>query len=231
MRPQEPRTTQVNGVALHAAKASLRRAALDRREAVPPALRATLGALAISRLLRLPEYRRAGTVLAFASFGHEIDTAPLLRDVLASGRRLALPRVELRRRDLTLAQVRDLRHLAPGRWGIPEPPDGCPEVAVSDVDLMVVPGVAFDESGLRIGYGRGYYDRLLSAWRGASRGAPPAACGLALECQLWPAVPAGPGDARLDLLVTEAGVRRFTSAGRAAPGPGAAMTREGGTMG
>lgn len=190
-----------------------RRAALARRAALPPAIRATAGAVAIEHLLASPEYRRAALVLAFAGFGDEIDTIPLLRAVLASGRRLGLPRVLPRRDCLSVHAVGSLDQLVPGRWGISEPDPGLPELDPGRADLLVVPGVAFDPAGRRLGYGRGYYDRLLGQVRASRRGQWPLACGLALECQVWPVVPAGPGDQQLDMLVTESGPRYFGPAG------------------
>jgi 5-formyltetrahydrofolate cyclo-ligase len=183
------------------AKGALRREILARRDAVDPAVRARQSAGALLRVAALPAFRQARVVLAYASFGSELDTGPFLRDVLASGRALVLPRVDRAGRRLALHRVRDLdADLEAGTWGIPEPaPDRCGPAAPGEIDFVLVPGLVFDPRGGRIGYGAGYYDRLLGAWPPP---VPPLVAA-AFELQVVPAVPVGPGDHRVDLVVTE----------------------------
>lgn len=114
----------------------------------------------------------AHTVLAYASFGSEVQTRALLEACLRAGRRLVLPRVNRARRELDLHLVSDLdRDLAPGTWEIPEPrPECCEKFQdLKSVDLVIVPGAAFTADCARMGYGGGFYDRLLGAWRGNAR--------------------------------------------------------------
>lgn len=191
---------------LSSAKKKVRATARLRRSALPDALRPVLAAMAAARLADYAPFEQAGVVMAFASFSHEIDTTPLLRRVLGAGKRLVLPVTVRSQPQLELRLVRDLDALVPGRWDIPEPGPGCPLVLPSDLELVVVPGLAFDERGHRIGYGGGYYDRLLRSIR---RGWAPA-CGLGYEVQVFRQVPAGPDDERLDALVTDAATREFS---------------------
>jgi 5-formyltetrahydrofolate cyclo-ligase len=184
-----------------AVKAALRREVSARRDALDPDTRARLSAAALARVAGLAAFRRARAVLGYASFGSELDTCPLLEQVLAGGRMLVLPRIERAARRLALHQVGDLdTELRPGVWGIPEPaPDRCRAVAPGEIDFVLVPGLVFDPRGGRIGYGAGYYDRLLAGW-------PPPVPPLiaaALELQVVPAVPVLPTDRRVDLVVTE----------------------------
>jgi 5-formyltetrahydrofolate cyclo-ligase len=183
------------------AKAVLRRQILARRDALDPATRALLSEAALARVAALDEFRRARVVLAYASFGSELDTRPFLRAVLASGRTLVLPRVDRAARRLALHEVRDLEtEVRPGTWGIPEPvPAHCRAVAPAEIDFVLVPGVVFDPRGGRIGYGAGYYDRLLAAWPAP----PPPVVAAAFELQVVPAVPVFAGDRRVDLVVTD----------------------------
>jgi 5-formyltetrahydrofolate cyclo-ligase len=185
-----------------AAKAALRRRILASRDALDPAQRVERSAAIVARVASMRAFRQARTVLAYAPFGSEADTWPLLRGLLAEGRTLLLPRVDRAGRRLVLHRVSDLdEDLAPGPWGIREPrPDRCPVVAVPAADLVLVPGVAFDRTGGRLGYGGGYYDRLLAAWPPPW----PLLVAPAFELQLVDAVPRLPGDRRVDRVVTEA---------------------------
>jgi 5-formyltetrahydrofolate cyclo-ligase len=187
-----------------AAKAALRREILARRDALAPAARARLSAAALARVAALEAFRRARVVLGYASFGSELDTRPFLRGVLADGRTLVLPRVERAARRLALHQVRDLEvDLQPGAWGIPEPtPARCRAAAADEIDFVLVPGVVFDKGGGRVGYGGGYYDRLLATWPDPA----PLLVAAAFELQVVEAVPTLATDRRVDLVVTELGI-------------------------
>ncbi len=187
-------------------KAALRARILAVRAAVGAAARARASADIVAHLLRLPSVSAAGTLAAYVGFDTEIDTAPLLSALLVRGRRLVLPRVvdveSRERRHLVLHQVGDVeRDTRPGRWGIREPdPTRCPVVDPSDVDCILLPGVAFDRTGGRLGYGAGFYDRLLARAR-------PDCLRLAaaFSIQVVPQVPIEPHDQRVQRLVTEHG--------------------------
>ena len=193
---------------LRAAKAALRARVLAARDALAPEARRAASLTIQAAVGRLEAWREAGRILAYASFGTEPDTAALNQAVLARGAALFLPRVDRAARGLTLHRVTDLAtDLRPGTWGILEPDPGrCPVVEPATVDLVVVPGVAFDATGGRLGYGGGYYDRLL-----ADVPASAARIALAFEPQVVDRVPAGPGDHRVDLIVTEQRTVRATA--------------------
>lgn len=154
-----------------------------------------------ARLLGLGAYRAARCVMAYMSFGGEFETSRFVADVLTSGRRLVLPRVDGASRAIRMHEVRDLqRDLAAGVWGIREPRvDLCPEVPASEVGLVLVPGVAFTRSGERLGYGGGYYDRFI---RGLVS-PPTALVAAAFELQVLEVLPISERDQRVDLVVTE----------------------------
>ena len=190
-------------------KAALRKEVLKRRDALPEAERATLGRRIFSEVIRLPAYTRSRVVLAYASFGSEPETGGFLRRVLDDGKTLLLPRVEPS--GLALYRVGDaVLDLAPGTWGIREPlPEKCSRAQAGDVDFALVPGVAFDRKGGRLGYGGGYYDRLLAGPVPAE--APAVAA--AFEAQMVERVPVGPHDASVDVVVTEKSVYGCTEPG------------------
>jgi len=150
-----------------AGKASMRREVSARIMAMPPADRTEQERRLADRLASLPGFEAAHTVLIHAShFPEEVATRPMLRVVLGAGKRLLCPRVNRDRRCLDLAEVRNLdRDLVAGHWAIPEPGPGCATVGAHEVDWVLVPGLAFDRSGYRLGRGGGYYDRLLPTLR------------------------------------------------------------------
>jgi len=143
-----------------------------------------------------PQLRSAHTILFFAPLPDEPDIWPLLADALAAGKTVALPAFVPVTNRYTVRQILDpVRDLIVGRFGIREPLPSCPEVPLNRLDLILVPGVAFDARGGRLGRGQGYYDRLLADVRGTK-------CGVAFEEQIVDAVPVGSRDIRLNCILT-----------------------------
>ena len=151
--------------AIPAEKAGLRREIIARRDGLPEAERARIAASLVERLVGLPQYAAARSVLATMAIGSEWNTRPFLERARADGKTVVLPRVTAPPRRLALHAVHDLdRDLVPGVWDIPEPdPARCPELSMADVDFALVPALAVDLGGFRLGYGAGYFDRLLHA--------------------------------------------------------------------
>lgn len=186
-----------------ATKQQLRRQALARRDAIPAGVRAAKSDAIAERVAGLPQWQGADAVLGYLSFRSEVETRGLLAAALRVGKRVAVPRVNRERQRLELYWVGGLGApwLAPGTWGIDEPvPRHCPAAALDDLDIILVPGVAFDECGRRLGYGGGFYDRLLSE---ASQELRENAIALAFEEQIWGEVPAGDADFRVPVIVTD----------------------------
>ena len=145
-------------------------------------------------LFSLPEFQAAPVVLFFASFQSEVETHHMVRHALAAGKRVVLPKVK--GKELALLEIGSFdRDVRPGAWGIPEPEAG-DLTALGDIGLVIVPGAVFDEQGNRIGYGGGFYDRLLPAYPGPT-------VALAFELQIVPAVPTDPHDVPVKKIVTE----------------------------
>lgn len=185
------------------AKEWWRRQLLGRRRALSPTEREA-GGVAVRRwVVECAAWRAASTVLAYAASGSELATEPLLTAALVGGKGLILPRVGAGN-VLHLHAVESLARLAPGYRGILEPAAGLPEVAVTAIDFALVPGVGFDRRGGRLGYGGGWYDRLLAqpGWR----------CpvwGVAFACQIIDELPLDPHDQPVAAVVSEVGVLRF----------------------
>ena len=118
-------------------------------------------------VLAMPEYRDAETVFCFVGRQHEIDTMPLLRQIHADGKRLCVP-LCVEKGIMELRQISAIEDLIPGSYGIQEPPADALTVSVDDVDLSIIPCLTCDHGGRRLGFGGGYYDRFLGAYRSAA---------------------------------------------------------------
>jgi 5-formyltetrahydrofolate cyclo-ligase len=177
-------------------KAVLRRAALARRDALPPAERMQAAFAIAAR--GLPVEVTPGTVVSgFSPLKSEISPLPLLRRIANAGASLALPVVVGRGQPLIMRAWSFGAPLVSGVWGIREPPAEAPEVFP---DILIVPLLAFDRRGHRIGYGAGYYDMTITRLRAMK---PVTAIGVAFATQEIAAVPATPRDAPLDVVLTE----------------------------
>lgn len=155
-------------------------------------------------LLEQPEYARARAVMVFLSLPSEVDTTPLVLRAWQEGKHVIAPRVSWNQRRMSPVEIRSLTDdVAVSSLGIREPTGGDPFPA-SQIDLVVVPGLGFDEFGHRLGRGRGFYDRFLCnpEFTGV-------ACAFAFEVQVTSAIPTEPLDRHVDMLVTDASVRRF----------------------
>lgn len=149
------------------------------------------------RLVASPFWETAETLFCYVGAGWEIKTEELLRAALCSGRRVAVP-LCLADGVMEAHEIRSLDELSPGAYGIPEPPRASPVLAAEIFDLVVVPAVAFDRAGYRLGRGGGYYDRYLENLRGVR-------VGLCYEQFLLPSVPREAHDVRMDRILTEEG--------------------------
>ena len=187
------------GAALREAKRALRERILRARDALPAEARAQASAAIVSRLEGREDFRAARTVLLSLAFRSEWETRPLVEAALALGKIVGAPRVDRARRMLEACAITRLdRDLGPGFRGIDEPLPHCPPLAPEAVDWVLVPGVVFDTRGHRLGYGGGYYDRLLPLLRGDAR-----RIAGAFELQVVELVPAATHDLRVDAVVTE----------------------------
>ncbi|HWQ38886.1 MAG TPA: 5-formyltetrahydrofolate cyclo-ligase [Burkholderiales bacterium] len=188
--------------ALRAAKRALRETVLAARAALDAASRAAACAAITRRLLDRDSWRKARTVSAYWSFGSEFDTAALIAQSLRAKKRLVLPRIDRAARALVFHVVTDLdADLLAGTWGIREPdPARCPAADLREIEFMLVPGVAFTRECDRLGYGGGYYDRVLEGLPAGCR-----AVSAAFSVQIVETLPLSPRDQKVDAVVTESG--------------------------
>ncbi len=176
-----------------------RRALLRTRDAMTQEAQARASRRIVENLLGLAEYQNASGVMSYMPIGSEADVEAFNRQALADGKALYLP-VSLSGGSMYASRLRAMDRLRKGRFGVrePEQDEKAPEGAIQ---MIVIPGLAFDRMGGRIGYGAGYYDRFLPgvpAWR----------VGVCFEDQLADCVPMGAHDVAMEILVTERGVCR-----------------------
>lgn len=170
----------------------------------------------VTRLMRSEEIRKASTLMVYVSFGSEVATDDLIRWGWEEGKRIVVPFCRPEGREMIACQIDGFDELEKGRYGIRAPIAGrLRPVSSGDIGAVLVPAVAFDRRGYRVGYGGGYYDRFLPA-------APQAAkIGAAFACQIMEEIPVGPYDVKMDCVVTEEEIIVASSrypAGAAPPG-------------
>lgn len=183
-------------------KARIRSLARGARRALSPDDRDRLSRSAAARVLAMPEVAAASAVLVYASLPEEVDTSALVSALAATGRVVAVPRV-CGPREMTLHRIDSLEGLRPGTCDIPEPDADTEAMSPDAFDVVIVPGVAFDRTCRRIGFGGGFYDTLLPRLR------PEAfTVGLAFDEQLVDEVPCEEHDRPLDALVTPTTLHR-----------------------
>jgi 5-formyltetrahydrofolate cyclo-ligase len=179
---------------------AVRQAARSARRALTRPERAVSQARIADRLLGLPELQRPGRLALYLPTDGEVDLRALMAPLVRRGWELHLPVVGAER-SMGFRAYRPDGTLVPNRYGIPEPVEaGDPDRTIADLDVVVVPCVAVDRSGRRLGFGAGYYDRALGR-RGRDRTC--VAVAVAFGCQLAAEVPERPWDVRMDLVVTE----------------------------
>ena len=168
---------------------------LSRRRAVSPEQRTHAGGIITAQVL--PELKRAGTVMLYASMPEEIDLFPLMEKLISAGKRIALPEIT-GRGTMEARELADMDALIDGAFDIPTPdPARGAQIPPEEIDVVIVPGAAFDADGGRLGLGGGYYDRFLPRAVHAER------LVLAFDFQIVPAVPMAAWDARVDRILTE----------------------------
>ena len=189
---------------LMADKETIRKEMLARRNAMTSAEAESKSKAIAANLMKIKEYKEAATVLFYAAKGNEARTENLIKAAIASGKRALLPVTDMVKKEIVVAEVKDYdADLINGLFGIPEPKQ---KIAVDEkeIDVVVVPGLAFDLACHRLGYGHGYYDKLLH--RLAENNIGMMAIGLSYDFQVVEKLPAEGHDHKLDRIVTESQV-------------------------
>lgn len=181
-------------------RASLRREKLAERQLLSPEEKEQLGALLTRNVLAFPLFREAQLIGLFADIRGETPTRGIFGAARAQGKTVCFPRVDSDTKTLRFFPVNDLAELTPGSYRIPEPNGRSEEKNPAAFGVLFVPGVVFDLNGNRLGYGQGYYDRMLAPIKERKN-----KVGLAFESQIVPRIPIprGSQDVRMDWMITE----------------------------
>jgi 5,10-methenyltetrahydrofolate synthetase len=187
-------------------KLGMRKRLLALREQLPAEARAASSAAISAHIAGMEAYRQADSVLGYMNFGAEFASEIWIGQVLADGKRLALPRVNRHTNRLDLYWVDDIENqIAPGLWGIREPVvERCERLATpNEVEFVLLPGVAFTRDGARLGYGGGFYDKLLAGHASGNDGHRPVLAAAGFALQLVEHIPQEATDVKVEWLVTE----------------------------
>ena len=166
-----------------------------RRNMIPP-LRAEKNRLIFQRLIRLPQYQKAHTIITYVSTELEVDTRQLMERAWQDGKKVVVPRCVAGTRNMEMCYIDSMDDLEPGAYNIPEPKQSCKLCHEWKGSLCIVPAFCNDRKGYRLGYGGGYYDRFLSQYSGCTVGINYSEC---VRDELQP----GRYDVPIQMLLTE----------------------------
>ncbi|MBI5675842.1 MAG: 5-formyltetrahydrofolate cyclo-ligase [Nitrospirae bacterium] len=187
-------------------KKSLRALLLAKRDSITKENKKIKDSAIRKRLFSLEYFKEAKTILFYASFRSEAETLKAIQNTLKLNKRVALPVVDTEHKQLKLYEVHDISELSPGYMGIPEPVAvRALNISLNEIDIEIIPGIGFDPKGNRLGYGSGYYDKLLShkSKRLSKTKGRITTIALAFEEQIAEKIPSEPHDIRVDLIVTD----------------------------
>ena len=178
-------------------KKELRKCIQLKRDRIPPGRRERFSMKIAKKFLSSEEYKNAENILIFYPFRSEINTVSVIEKAVSDGKNIILPKVS--GKNLKLFFINDTgSQLRPGAYGIPEPCKNCPPAKISDIDLAVIPGVCFDSNFNRLGYGGGFYDKILPLLPDKVR-----KIALCFQLQVVEGVPVEGHDMTVDKIITE----------------------------
>lgn len=183
-------------------KQIVRNKGIEARLALPPHSVREKSEKIMERLFSLDDFIGASTVMFYIDMRNEVETKSAVERAFDMGKRVIVPKVK-KGYGLLAIEIHSLKELEPGTFGVLEPVKN-EEIPLEDIDLVVVPGVAFNEMGFRLGYGGGYYDNFLPKLRKDAK-----KVAVAFDMQLVEDLPTEPHDVRMDMIVTETKLHKF----------------------
>ncbi len=186
------------------AKQEIRRHMQSQRQTLEPAQKQSWDKQIIATILAQSVYQRATSILLYMAMPQEVNLDDLLMAALASGKQVGVPRVNRQTKRMQAVRFLQDDPLVAGVFGILEPRGDAPIMRLDEIDLIIMPGLAFSENGARIGYGGGYYDRFLG-----NESSRPYLLAVAYDWQVFADLPVTPVDRKIDGIVTPTRVMEF----------------------
>ncbi|NVL90365.1 MAG: 5-formyltetrahydrofolate cyclo-ligase [Desulfobacterales bacterium] len=183
-----------------AKKSEIRQGALAKRNALKEKGHSKKSAAIMKRLFNFANFQESRIIMFYMSHNSEVETESMVRKALELEKVVALPLINIKEKQIVPFKIDNLdQDVRPGYRGIREPnPQLCKPIPAQYINLAIIPGVAFDERGGRIGYGTGFYDRFIPRLDITTR-----KIALTFECQIVPQIPMEPHDRHIDILITE----------------------------
>ncbi len=153
-----------------------------------------------ARLFSLSEFKRAKTILCYAGVKSEVQTKKMIMDAMALGKIIAVPKSDFEKKTMKAVQIGSLADLEETKFGLFEPKNG-KEIPAEEFDLIIVPGIAFDLQGTRLGYGGGFFDKFLQKTKKTA-----VKIGLAFETNIEEKIPSASHDVKMDKIISETGI-------------------------
>lgn len=179
-------------------KTEIRKQVLEYREAIDISMRSKWDESIFNKLVNSDLYKKANTIFAFVSFRSEVDTHEIIKYAIKDGKTICVPKIQSKQKGMEIFKINGFEQLEKGYFGILEPTEGCSTIHSKGLDLILIPGVAFDRKGGRVGYGAAFYDRFL-----AELDKKVDKIALAYHFQVLDNVPMDEHDIRIDGVITE----------------------------
>jgi 5-formyltetrahydrofolate cyclo-ligase len=187
----------------HQCKLDLRRKSTSRLSLISRSKQVLVSTQFRDQLINSDLYSSATTILAYAALPSELNLDLLIQQAITDNKRICIPQIDWASKSMQPAQIRSLdEDLQTGRYGVRTPNEGCPVVEKDEIDLVFVPGLAFDFKGNRLGRGAGFYDRFIESFTLSTR---PELVGVCYQCQMIESVPTEPHDYPMDRVITQDG--------------------------
>jgi 5-formyltetrahydrofolate cyclo-ligase len=184
---------------INVSKDKIRKEIISRLRDQPPRLREDRSLVVQNKLIARPEFDSARVVMSYLALPTEVETSLINGTALGMGKRVVVPFIDEKSDIMVAVVLRTIDNLVDGLYGI-RVPSGVPEkVAMEEIDLIVVPALAYDKKNMRLGRGKGYYDRFLSQKDLSSA----KTIGIAFSSQLVEELPSGPNDRPVSLVLTD----------------------------
>lgn len=178
-------------------KKEIRKYIIEKREVIEYSIRKEWDRIIFNKLVNNELYKNAKVIFTFVSYKSEVGTHQIIKHAIMDKKIICVPKIRSKEKGIEIFRINSMSELSVGYYGILEPLDNCPAVSSEDLDLILMPGAAFDRQGGRVGYGMGYYDRFLTNMKDCVD-----KIALAYDFQVLDRVPMEERDVRINGIIT-----------------------------